>query len=144
MNLQQKLNQEGFRLTQPRQVVMEILKSTHKPLKPQEIYQQSLDTGEDIGLVSVYRTLDLLLELGLARRLHGEDGCQGYVCASPGHHHHLVCRECGKAIEFNGAHDLTKFLDRIQRETGFIINGHLLQLQGLCPECQKKKQNNEK
>jgi Fur family ferric uptake transcriptional regulator len=55
-----------------------------------------------------------------------------------------VCRECGKAIEFNGAHDLTKFLDRIQRETGFIINGHLLQLQGLCPECQKKKQNNEK
>jgi Fur family ferric uptake transcriptional regulator len=144
MNLQQKLNQEGLRLTRPRQVVMEILQETPLPLKPQGIYQQSLDSGEDIGMVSVYRTLELMMELGLVRRVHGEDGCHGYVCASPGHHHHLVCRKCGKAIEFSGAHDLTTLLDRIQRETGFIIDGHLLQLQGLCPECQEKKHNNEK
>jgi Fur family ferric uptake transcriptional regulator len=143
MELQNRLNNKGLRLTQPRRVVMDVLQSTSTPLKPQDIYQQALDAGEDIGLVSVYRTLDLLLDLALVRRVHGEDGCQGYVCASPGHHHHLVCTACGKAIEFSGAQDLTTLINRIKRETGYIIDGHLLQLQGLCPNCQKEKQTHE-
>lgn len=137
MELQDTLNQRGLRLTQPRRVVMKILESTSTPLSPQTIYQTSQVNGDDIGLVTVYRTLDLLLELNLVRRVHGQGECLGFVCASPGHYHHLVCRECGKAIEFDGAHDLSNLLNRIQKQTNFIIDGHLLQLQGICPDCQK-------
>ena len=141
MELQQKLNQKGLRLTHPRQVVMSILEEATVPLSPHSIYQRSLDEHEDIGLVSVYRTLELLSELSLVRKVHGPDDCHGFVLASPGHHHHLVCRECEKAIEFSGGDDLSALLNRIQQETGFEVDGHLLQLFGLCPKCQQEKEN---
>ena len=143
MDLQTKLNEEGRRMTRPRQVVLSILENAAVPLSPQTIHQQSLNTQQEIGLVSVYRTLDVLMELALVRKVHSPDGCHGYVLASPGHHHHLVCRECDRAVEFSGAEDLNNLVNRVQRETGFSIDGHLLQLYGLCPECQKK-QNEEK
>jgi Fur family ferric uptake transcriptional regulator len=144
MDLQERLNQKGLRLTHPRKVVMSILEAAQVPLSPQSIYQRAVDGEEDIGLVSVYRTLDLLTELALVRRVHGRDDCHGYVLASPGHHHHLVCRECERAIEFTGGDDLSALLERIQSQTGFQVDGHLLQLYGLCPECQNHQNKEEK
>jgi Fur family ferric uptake transcriptional regulator len=143
MDLQETLNRKGMRLTRPRQVVLSILESANVPLSPQIIHQRSLDVNEDIGLVSVYRTLEMLSELALVRRVHGSDDCQGYVLASPGHYHHVVCGYCEKAVEFTGADDLTTLTDRIQAETGFQISGHLLQLYGICPECLQRRPNNE-
>lgn len=136
MDLQTKLNEEGMRMTRPRQVVLSILENTNVPLSPQTIHQQSLDAHQEIGLVSVYRTLDILMELAMVRKVHSPDGCHGYVLASPGHHHHLICRECDRAVEFSGGEDLSSLVSRIQKETGFTIDGHMLQLYGLCPECQ--------
>jgi Fur family ferric uptake transcriptional regulator len=143
MDLREKLNQEGLRLTHPREVVLSILEKASVPLSPQTIYQRSQDAHEDIGLVSVYRTLELLTDLALVRRVHGSGGCQGYVCASPGHTHHLICEKCEKVIEFSGSSDLADLVRRIERQTGFIIDDHLLQLHGLCPECQKEEACNE-
>lgn len=146
MDLQTKLNKEGMRMTRPRQVVLSILENTKVPLSPQSIHQQSLEAHQEIGLVSVYRTLDVLMDLALVRKVHSMDDCHGYVLASPGHHHHLVCRECDRAVEFSGGEDLSSLVSRIQKETGFTIDGHMLQLYGLCPQCQnkqKEKQTNE-
>jgi Fe2+ or Zn2+ uptake regulation protein len=78
-----------------------------------------------------------LTDLGLVRRVHGHDECQGYVLASPGHHHHVVCRSCEAAVEITGMDDLTTLIDRIGQETGFTVDEHLLQFYGLCPQCQK-------
>lgn len=138
MNLQTQLNQQGMRLTRPRQVVMSILEETGRPLSPQTIHQRASQTDENISLVSVYRTLDLLNELDLVCRVHGQDGCQGYVLSSPGHHHQLICRNCQKTVEFSGSTDLEPFIEAVEQQTGFLIDGHLLQLFGLCPECHKK------
>ena len=143
MNLQERLNQKGLRLTHPRKVVMSILEASSVPLSPQTIHRFAENEHEDIGLVTVYRTLDLLAELNLVRRVHGLEDCQGYVLASPGHNHHLVCRECGKAVEFTGKGDLADLLKTIEKETHFKVDGHLLQLHGLCPECQKVQKSNE-
>ena len=137
MNLQEKLHQNGLRLTHPRRVVMSVLEAARVPLSPQTIHQRSLAAHEEIGLVSVYRTIDLLTDLGLVRRVHGHDECQGYVLASPGHHHHVVCRSCEAAVEITGMDDLTTLIDRIGQETGFTVDEHLLQFYGLCPQCQK-------
>ena len=138
MNLQTQLNQQGMRLTRPRQVVMSILEETGRPLSPQTIHQRASQTDENISLVSVYRTLDLLNELDLVCRVHGQDGCQGYVLSSPGHHHQLICRNCQKTVEFSGSTDLEPFIEAVEQQTGFLIDGHLLQLFGICPECHKK------
>ncbi len=142
MNLQSQLNQHGLRLTHPRRVVMSVLESAAGPLSPQTIHQRSLEAQEEIGLVSVYRTLNLLTDLGLVRRVHGHDDCQGYVLASPGHHHHLVCRGCEAAVEFSGMDDLSALIENIQRETGFTVEEHLLQFYGLCPQCQESELEN--
>ena len=139
MNLQEKLNQQGLRLTRPRKEVAAILKDSKVPLTPQTIHQRAIARNSDIGLVSVYRTLDLLSELDLVRRVHGQNECHGYVFASPGHHHHLVCRRCGKAVEFPGSGELTEFIEQIEDETGFKITEHILQLYGLCQKCQENK-----
>ena len=138
MNLREKLNHKGLRLTRPRRIVLSILEDANVPLSPQIIHQRSQDADEEIGLVSVYRTLDLLTELGFVRRVHGNGGCQGYVCASPGHTHHLICQKCEKVIEFSGTGDLEALIRKIEKQTGFKVHGHLLQLHGLCPNCQKE------
>ncbi len=137
MNWQNTLNWKGYRVTHPRRVVMSILEQASIPLSPQHIHQRSQAAQEEIGLVSVYRTLELLTNLALVRRVHGQDGCHGYVLASPGHHHHIICRNCEKAIEFEGKEDLSSLIKRLQDQTGFKIEEHLLQLYGLCPACRK-------
>jgi Fur family transcriptional regulator, ferric uptake regulator len=137
MDLQDKLNQKGLRMTRPRQVVLSILEKAPIPLSPQTIYQHSLKTHQPIGLVTVYRTLDLLAEFDLVRRVHNHDECDGYVLASPGHHHHLICRNCNKAVEFTGSEDLSAIVQRVQRQTGYQVDDHLLELYGLCPACQE-------
>lgn len=138
MELQKKFNQQGLRLTQPRRAVMSILEAASVPLSPQTIHQRALEIHEDISLVTVYRTLELLTDLDMVRRVHGQVECHGYVLASPGHHHHLICTNCEKTIEFSGGDEIQTLLDRIQGETGFKINHHLMQLFGLCKACQRE------
>lgn len=138
VNLQNELNQKGLRLTRSRREVTAILTEAKTPLSPQEIHKRAKEKNCDVGLVSVYRTLDLLSDLDLVRRVHGQDECHSYVLASPGHHHHLICRQCGKAVEFSGSDNLNEFIRLIEIETGYKIDEHILQLYGLCQQCQKK------
>lgn len=115
---------------------MQVLTRTDVPLSPQEIFEQARKVHRRLGLVSVYRTLDLFSELALVRRAHREDGCHGYLLASPGHRHALICRRCGRAVEFPGEDDLGTLIGRVEAETGYRVDGHLLQLFGVCPDCQ--------
>jgi len=117
-------------------VILNILETASIPISALTIYQRALEINEKIGLATVYRTLDLLDEFSLVRRVHSQDECQGYVLASPGHHHHLVCRSCKQAVEFIGSEDLASIVQRVQRQTGYQVNDHLLELYGLCPDCQ--------
>jgi Fur family ferric uptake transcriptional regulator len=87
-------------------------------------------------LVTVYRTLALLSALGYVRRVHREDGCQGYARTELAHSHHLICRGCDQVVEFPGFESLSALIEPIERKTGFAIDDHVLELLGLCPACQ--------
>ena len=78
----------------------------------------------------------LLSELNLVHRVHREDGCHGYLLASPGHRHVLICQDCGRAVEFPGEDDIHALIQRVEAGTGYKVQDHLLQLFGLCPNCQ--------
>jgi Fur family ferric uptake transcriptional regulator len=119
----------------PRRVVMRVLERAARPLSPQEIHARGRRLHRSLGLVSVYRALMVLERAGLVRRVHREDRCDGYVLASPGHHHLLVCRRCGRAVEFPGAEDLSGLIAQVEQRTGFRVEDHLLQLVGLCGPC---------
>ena len=130
------LARSGCRITAPRRAVIQVLETAITPLQPQEILDAARLIHENLGLVTVYRTLNLLTELNLVRRVHRDDGCHGYFRASPGHHHAVICERCGAAVEFAGDDDLDRLVARVQSGTGYRIDDHLLQLYGICPDCQ--------
>jgi Fur family ferric uptake transcriptional regulator len=139
MEWEQALVDAGCRITAPRRAVMQTLQQAHAPILPQEILERGRRIHHRLGLVTVYRTLALLAELNLVRRVHRENGCHGYVLASPGHRHTLICQGCERAVEFPGENDIHALIDRVEAETGYQVADHLLQLFGLCPECQQGK-----
>jgi Fe2+ or Zn2+ uptake regulation protein len=88
--------------------------------------------------VTVYRTLGILHELGLVRRLQLENGSSAYAAASRGHAHHVICRGCRRAVEFMGC-SIEGVLASAAHSTGFRVENHQLELFGLCPDCQGKE-----
>jgi len=132
----QRLADAGCRITASRQAVMQVLMKAHISLSPQEILEQAQAIHQKLGLVTVYRTLNLLAELNMVRRVHRENGCHGYLLTSPGHRHALICQGCGRAVEFPGEDDLHPLIKRVEVGTGYRVDDHLFQLFGLCPDCQ--------
>jgi Fur family ferric uptake transcriptional regulator len=130
----EQLSQAGYRITQPRKAVIRALLEDEGHPSPAEVHARARLYCSTVGLVTVYRTLDLLSAMGFVRRIHTDDGCHGYASASQGHCHHMICRVCGATVEFEGC-DLSAFLARVGRETGFAIESHLLELVGVCSEC---------
>jgi Fur family ferric uptake transcriptional regulator len=138
MEWEERLSNLGYRLTEPRRVVMRILSASAQPLAPLQIYERAKKMDAHLGLVSVYRAMELFTDLGLVRRMHLDDGCHAYIVSSPGHNHTVVCRNCDKAVEFIGDEDINELITRVEKITGFVIDDHLLQFYGLCKDCRKK------
>jgi len=129
------LRERGYKLTPQRHAVLEVIASSHDHLTAEAIHEKALRKSPDIGLVTVYRTLELLSGLNLVCRLHAPDGGRSYMMRRPtGHHHHLVCSGCGRVVDFTGCY-LAELEQRLSRETMFDINSHLLEFYGLCPDC---------
>jgi Fur family ferric uptake transcriptional regulator len=137
MSWQKVLSDKGYRVSGPRRLVMGLLAESAQPMTPLEIYQELSQSGQALGMVSVYRALELLAELGLVCVVYNPDGSSGYVAGSVGHHHHILCKKCHRAITFAGSEDLSDLIRRVEAETKFQVSDHLLQLYGICPDCQK-------
>lgn len=129
------LKAKGLRLTGPRRAIIECLGGTQDWLTPASVQDRAMRIRPSLGLVTVYRTLNWLHQQGLVRRIHLPDGCHGYALASLPHGHYLVCQNCQQVIEFSTC-DLAALEAQITGETGFRIQGHMLQLVGVCPSCQ--------
>ncbi len=134
--IEERLRASGHRVTRPRRAVVRALMDSDSWLRPEVIHQRARKQYAPLGLVTVYRTLELLEEHGFVRRIHLEDGCHGYALAELSHGHHLVCRGCQQVVEFAGTEEFQQLMDRMARRTGFVIEDHMLELLGLCPSCQ--------
>jgi Fur family ferric uptake transcriptional regulator len=132
----QALRQAGYRLTKPRLAVFRVLEENDAGLSPEEVYRRGRSICPSLGLVTVYRTLELLTELGLVRRVHSEQQCHSYASAGV-ERHYLICKACHRVIEFP-CHGLEGLIEGVRRQTGYTISDHLLELSGLCPDCQSK------
>ena len=130
-----KLQASGYRITSPLKVIVEMLAGASRALGPVEIFDLGRREYPKMGLVTVYRTLDKLEELGLITRVHQSNGCHAYLRAANGHEHILLCTHCGQVVYFVGD-DLTILINRVSQQSGFVIQEHWLQLHGLCPNCQ--------
>jgi Fur family ferric uptake transcriptional regulator len=133
--LSRELAIRGYKLTAPRRAVLDVIAGMCESLSPAEIYERGRRRYPRLGLVTVYRTLDILVEAGVVRRMHHDNGCHSYALAQAAHGHHLICSSCNQVIEFDGC-DLDELFTSVARKTGFRIEGHWLEAFGLCPKCQ--------
>ncbi len=138
--LKSKLTEKGYKLTTQRRIILDvILENQGNHLSSEEIYDKVKSKYPEIGLATVYRTLQLLEELGIVYKVNFNDGYNRYeVSSSTGdhRHHHLVCLKCGKVIEVKL--DLLENLEnRIEKESKFKIVDHNVKFFGYCEECSK-------
>jgi Fur family ferric uptake transcriptional regulator len=132
----EQLQANGYRLTAPRQVVVEIIASSPRILSPLDVYDLARTRAPGLGLVTVYRTMEKLEELGLLQRVHQPSGCQGFIAAFSGHQHLLICQSCGMVEYFEGQHErLDALIADLAETSGYRIQEHWLQLFGLCSNC---------
>ena len=131
----EQLKDRGYRLTASRRAVVQALAESDRALTATEIYDLARRSYPTLGLVSVYRTLETLEALELIQRVHQKDECHAYLAAFSGHQHLVLCQMCGSAEFFLGD-DLEALFARVERESGYQISEHWLQLFGVCAECQ--------
>ncbi len=131
--LVQRLGMAGHRVTPSRQAVLAAVIEAGSHFTVDDICHRL----PDVGRATVFRTMKLLVDLGVLCRVLLEDGRLHYRLGPPeegGHHHHLVCSECGRIQDF-AACDITFLVDELARRTGYEIEGHWLELYGRCEEC---------
>lgn len=140
--LESILKKSGYRTTQPRRVILEALLGSKGHLMAKEIYLKINKKYPDIGFTTIYRTLDLLVKMKVINKFEFGDGQGRYELAweFKEHHHHLICSNCGKIIDYNDfIDDEVKFFNKIQiflsKKYKFSINSHEVYFYGKCHLC---------
>lgn len=131
-----RLRRHGYRLTRQRAAVLRSIVGSEKSLTPVALHRRVRTEQPDIGLVTVYRTLSILAELGLICEVRREENTRRYVRSPLEHHDHLVCRRCGKVVNFTNC-NVAELEEKLARETGFAIQSHHLELTGYCRDCRQ-------
>ncbi|RQD70566.1 MAG: transcriptional repressor [Tindallia sp. MSAO_Bac2] len=132
------LKEKGYKLTPQRRAVLNIImENPGKHLTTEEIYDLVKVQCPDIGLATVYRTLQILDEMDLIMKINLDDGCSRYeynVHQDDHEHHHLICTNCGKIMEVN--EDLLDSIEaQIEKDYDFTITDHKVKFFGLCSTC---------
>lgn len=122
------------RSTRQRAAVAAALRELADFRSSQEIHEYLRQRGDGVGLSTVYRTLQSLVASEQVDSILREDGEAVYRMCSDHHHHHLVCRQCGMAVEVEGP-TVERWADTVSREHGFTDVSHTLEIFGVCPRC---------
>jgi Fur family ferric uptake transcriptional regulator len=129
------LDRAGHRLTEPRRAVARLIAGQEGHFSAADLVRESRVRRLGIGRATIFRTLDVLSELGAVARIDLPNGEHAYVGCAPTHHHHVVCSICGRTAEIADA-GLRTVVREVARRTGFRVDEHRLELFGLCPACQ--------
>lgn len=143
---QDRLCDAGYKLTEPRKLVLYVLQQTEEHLSAEDIYLQALKSKPSIGLTTVYRTLELFSSIGVVQRFDFGDGKARYELTQsaqkPDHHHHLVCTRCKNIIDYNDfVQEEIELMNRTEKELSknhhFHITHHIIHFYGVCENCRK-------
>jgi len=137
------ITRKKLKMTPQRLRILEVFLAGKGHVTSEELHQKVKCTSPNIGQATVYRTLRLLADAGLAKAVEFGDGVVRYeILYGQSHHDHLICQECGANVEV-----VNPAIERLQEEVaarhGFALTGHKMYLYGICPECQKKNKNTD-
>jgi Fur family transcriptional regulator, ferric uptake regulator len=131
------LRRSGYKVTPQRVAIIKTVIASNELLTPSALYEKVREADPEVGAVTVYRTLNILAELGLVCMVHTRENTHSYIARPHEHHDHLICSECGQVINFTRC-NLDRLQDRLKSETGFTIQGHRLDFYGRCQECKSR------
>ena len=134
-SLQEALQQRGLRNTKQREILTDIFFSYDRHFSHDELLSLAREKDSGIGYATVYRTLKLLTDLGLATELNFDDGHTRFEAADGAHHDHLICIKCAKIVEFE-EEEIEKLQESVAQAHGFRLIHHKMELYGVCPSCQ--------
>ena len=137
LNCNQANLMQGHPLTSQRRLLFELIRQADEHIDAKELYRRASSKDESISPATVYRSLNLFKQLGLVDERRLGKMCCYYEIKQPLEHQHLVCRGCGKVIEFESPL-IRKLVDKIQREHGFNVTKAELYLEGYCLECEER------
>lgn len=131
--LRTHLAKNNLKLTRQRELILiEFLKKEH--ITAEQMYHELARKDPHLGLATIYRTLNLLCDVGLAQARHFGSQTQFDNVSHKGHHDHLICTSCGKIVEFEHE-EIERHQEEIAGAHGFTITMHKLELYGLCSKC---------
>ncbi len=122
------------RNTRQRALISQLMSGSDEFLTAQQIHAQLRDAGESIGLATVYRTLQVMHQTKQLDSIYNPDGEIAYRSCSEGHHHHLICRECGKAVEVE-VDAFEQWAHEVAAQHGFSHPEHSVEIFGICSTC---------
>ena len=128
--LLETLEQQGYRSTSPRRAVAQVIANQDKHFTAEDLRGQL----PHLGRATIFRSLKLLVETGVLCRVLLEDGDLHYQLSHRGHHHHLLCVECGSSQDLLGC-DIEELLQQTSASHGFELSGHWLEVYGRCRSC---------
>ena len=136
MTIDDLLKEKNLKVTKNRKIILEFLQKEENPISAEELFDK-LKRENEIDLSTIYRNLNILVEKGVLLKTTNLDGINYYQINNSNHKHFLTCNNCHKkfVIEDCPVHELE---EKIEKETGFIINGHNFEFTGICPDCQNK------
>ncbi len=135
--LQTYLERRGLRRTKQRDAIIEtFLGSPEEHLTSDELHRRVAAEHPNIGLATVYRTLKLFVEAGVASERSFRDGVSRYEVRQP-HHDHLICTSCDAILEFENE-EIERLQEKVAQEFGFVLTAHRLELYGLCRGCRSR------
>ena len=131
-----RLSKLGYRLTPQRLMIVSAIENSHDHISAEEIYSQVVARYPNVNISTVYRTLELLLQLGLVTETDLGGGRVRYHPADKGHHHHLICQECGAIIDLDES-VLSPLSEALLREYDFVADLRHLGIFGRCARCRQ-------
>jgi Fur family transcriptional regulator, ferric uptake regulator len=137
-SLSHRLREQGYRVTPARRAILQTLLGCAGHVSADELVSLVNRQAPRVGRMTVYRTLDLLQRLGLIRAIYQGSGAAHFVLLHNGHHHHLVCSHCDAVVEFDDCL-MQELEQRLGDRYDFLVHGHVLEIVGLCPDCQAER-----
>ena len=135
--LQFHISKHHLKVTKERSAVLRAFIESGRHVTAEELHREMKEKGSSIGLATIYRTLNLFCECGLAEQRQFGDGQARYeLTYNVNHHDHLVCTQCNRIIEFENL-DIEKLQEKVAKKNNFTVYSHKLELYGLCSECSK-------
>lgn len=132
----QRIRESGGKLTHARLVVLQALESFDGHPTSADVVEAVNAIDESVGRASVFRALELFTQLSIIRPTYVLNGAPQYVLMPDGHHHHIVCLQCGRTIEFPDC-GLENLETELESRLGVKITGHLLEFYGICADCRQ-------